>query len=231
MKRLSHEREPMVHGQCPLGMSLNLETTVLVPHSALWTGQEGYRLYCRLRLLPRYIHCTVQNKLVDDGIDMLSVQTKQPTCEAKNCPRPRWQAIGKFCDEHYLLYWRDGADRHRARARKGVPHALASNTPRLLRQLASQTFQSQATHPKDAIQALLDSTLGCPNIYALDTEFRRQKRIGKLLLTEVAMINVRIGQLVHAVLDLTRIAEVLKKLHFSEARSKNQQSPPTKHVR
>jgi hypothetical protein len=45
------------------------------------------------------------------------------------------------------------------------------------------------------------------------------------------MINVRIGQLVHAVLDLTRIAEVLKKLHFSEARSKNQQSPPTKHVR
>jgi hypothetical protein len=44
---------------CPFGMKLNMETAILVSRPKHFASLEGYRLFYRLGLSPRCIHCGV----------------------------------------------------------------------------------------------------------------------------------------------------------------------------
>jgi hypothetical protein len=112
-----------------------------------------------------------------------------------------------------------------------VPQRLVNQAPSILHGLAHQAFPLWSSESKEVIQALLDSSPDAPNIYSLDTEFRYATHSGGHRITEVALVDVKTGQLVvHAVFDPVRAFEASKKLELLQAQPKGQQSSSAEHV-
>jgi hypothetical protein len=89
-----------------------------------------------------------------------------------------------------------------------VPQRLVNQAPSILHGLAHQAFPLWSSESKEVIQALLDSSPDAPNIYSLDTEFWYATHSGGQRITEVALVDVKTGQLVvHAVFDPVRAFE------------------------
>jgi hypothetical protein len=207
-----------------------METAILVSRPRHFASPEGYRLFYRLGLSPRCIHCGLVQTIRKD----LPIQTKTRTCEARGCTRSRWQNVGKYCDGHYLDLWNIYHTTFGFRGTQGlyeVPQRLVNQAPSILHGLAHQAFPLWSSESKEVIQALLDSSPDAPNIYSLDTEFRYATHSGGHRITEVALVDVKTGQLVvHAVFDPVRAFEASKKLELLQAQPKGQQSSSAEHV-
>jgi hypothetical protein len=180
-------------------------------HIKVGKGSPG-NVYLVLQLPQRCLHCKVVQESGDQN--PLPHNTKGRICQFPNCNELRWQNVGVFCIRHYGI-WRLFSKTGYAGRRQviDVPRSFAEKVPRFLQILATKDFRRKIDDKLAAIlPVLLDARSDGPNIYALDTEFRRLP-LGQFEIAEASFVDVKTGRIVvHAVLEHKRTETVATKL-------------------
>lgn len=185
--------------KCPFGMTLSLDTALLVPH--LRTKLPNSLFYC-FKLSPRCLHCDVMKASMASGRSGIfvfsTIQTDKRFCRAKDCQRSSWRDLGIYCDMHYMMI------PHFINLASGRPNgppkmskSLIGNLDglRLQHEMAHRNFMCQNSDLAEILLAITDPNPNAPSLYALDTEFYQPRMGGALKITEVAFVNIKTGQI------------------------------------
>jgi hypothetical protein len=130
---------------CPFRVKINTETTLFRVYTRLVSIQNRTRLYRVLKLPPRCIQCEVayHSKM---GLH-IRTETHTRICEARGCTKCRWQAVGKYCDEHYMIWLMCEKSQSKSPdtvlKRYHVSESLVGKAPSILNRLVHQAAPMQ----------------------------------------------------------------------------------------
>jgi hypothetical protein len=214
---------------CPFRVKINTETTLFRVYTRLVSIQNRTRLYRVLKLPPRCIQCEVayHSKM---GLH-IRTETHTRICETRGCTKCQWQAVGKYCDEHYMIWLMCEKSQSKSPdtvlKRYHVSESLVGKAPSILNRLVYQAAPMQRLDANfmRVIHALCNSRPDTPRVYALRQAIQRRE------LSEVAIVDVRTGSLVvHAIFDAQRAIETSGKLSLLRIKSKVGPMSPKPHV-
>jgi len=152
---------------CPFRVKINTETTLFRVYTRLVSIQNRTRLYRVLKLPPRCIQCEVAyySKM---GLH-IRTETHTRICEARGCTKCRWQAVEKYCDEHYMIWMCEKSQSKSPDTvlkRYHVSESLVGKAPSFLNRLVHQAAPMHHLDPnfKRVIHALCNSRPDTPRV-------------------------------------------------------------------
>lgn len=135
---------------CPLGMKIDVGSSLFMRSERLFTTSMGERLAYCLHLNPRCIHCVLERLRNEPYWE----QSKSDICIIPNCSQLSWNGVGLFCDQHYQLFvtnW-EMVKKERRPAIPIPPHL--QDIPAALRTLQENTFTLQPCRLQTIVHAL-----------------------------------------------------------------------------
>ena len=152
-----------------------------------------------MQFSPRCIHGELLMH-IDGSLPIRTIVNS--TCTSQGCNNSTWQGVGIYCSIHYLACHQI----YDLGTKASIPDLSKSfilKAPSFIRNMATEVITWKDTRLEPIFKALPTPHPGCPNVYAVDTEFCSIP--GQLNVTEVAVVNMRTNNLVvHGVFNHKR---------------------------